>query len=72
MLTASIQDCIWSSSEKSKMRATALYLVQSIVQKHGGSLSVDIETDTININVPDGKETDCAIEIADAVGGMHH
>ena len=63
---------VWSTSEKSKMRATALYLIRSIVEKHGGTLSVDLRTYTINIDVPKDKKVDCAREIHEAVGGMAH
>lgn len=65
-----VTDYIWSTSEKGRLRATALYLIQSIVERHGGSVEVDLATNTININVPKGEQGACAQEIEEQVGAI--
>ena len=64
------EDYVWSSSEKSKARATSLFIIQSIVARHGGTVDIDLATDTLNINVPPEEQLACAKEINGQVGSM--
>lgn len=65
-----IEDFVWSTGEQSRLRALSLYLIRSIVEKHGGTVDVDLATNTININVPEEEQTDCAQEIDVQVGSL--
>jgi hypothetical protein len=56
--------------QQAGLRATALYLIRSIVAKHGGTVEMDLETETINIDVPDKERVACAQEITEQVDGM--
>ena len=60
--------CVWSTSEKSKLRALSLFIIQSIVERHGGSAEIDLATNTINIDLPDEEKVACAQEIEEQVG----
>ncbi len=59
-----------SEIEKAQLRATSLYLIQSIVERHGGITEIDLATNTLNIDVPEGEEAVCAQEIDDQIGRM--
>ena len=59
---------VWSTSEKSKLRALSLYIIRSIVERHGGSIEIDLATDTINIDLPKEEKVACAQEIEEQVG----
>ena len=59
-----------TTNDESRARATALYLIQAIVDKHGGTLTVDLATDEIIIEVSDEHEAACVQEITDQVGAM--
>ena len=61
-----------ATSEQAKLRALSLYLIRSIVERHGGTIEIDLATDTININVPEKEEASCAQEIEKQVGAMCH
>ena len=63
-------DYVWATSQKSKLRALSLYLIRSIVEKHGGTINIDLATDTINIDVPEQEKDACAQEIEEQVGAM--
>jgi hypothetical protein len=65
-----LQDYVWGSSEKAKMKAFSLYVIRSIVEKHGGTVDIDLATDTISIDVPDEEQVACAQEIEEQVGSM--
>lgn len=65
-----VDDYLWATSEKAKIRALSLYLIQSIVERYGGTVDVDLANDAININVPKEKEVICAQEIEEQVGSM--
>jgi sensor histidine kinase regulating citrate/malate metabolism len=65
-----LEDFVWSTGEQSRLRALSLYLIRSIVKKHGGTVDVDLATDTININVPEEEQSDCAQEIEVQVGSL--
>lgn len=64
------EDYVWATSEKAKLRALSLYLIRSIVERHGGTIDVDLATDTINIDVPEKEKAACAQEIEEQVGAM--
>jgi hypothetical protein len=64
------EEYVWATSEKAKLRALSLYLIRSIVEKHGGTIVVDLGTDTINIDVPEQEKAACAQEIEEQVGKM--
>jgi sensor histidine kinase regulating citrate/malate metabolism len=64
------QDLVWATSEQAKLRALSLYVIRSIVEKHGGTIEVDLATDTINIDVPKTEELACAREIEEQLGSM--
>ena len=59
---------VWSTSEKSRLRALSLYIIRSIVERHRGSIEIDLATDIINIDVPDEEKVACAQEIGEQVG----
>ncbi len=61
---------VWSTNEESRLRSLSLYLIRSIVEKHGGSVEVDLATDTISIDVPEKEQMACAKEIEEQVGDM--
>ena len=61
---------VWATSEQARLRALSLYVIRSIVEKHGGTVEVDLATDTINIDVPQAEEVACAREIEEQVGSM--
>ena len=61
---------VWSTSEKSKLRALSLYIIRSIVEKHRGSTEIDLATNTINIELPDKEKVACAREIEEQVGTL--
>ena len=61
---------VWSTSEKSRLRALSLYIIQSIVERHRGSMEIDLATDTINIDLPNEEKVACAQEIEEQVGTM--
>ena len=64
------EDYVWATSEKAKLRALSLFLIRSIVERHGGTIVVDLATDTINIDVPALEKTACAQEIEEQLGAM--
>jgi hypothetical protein len=64
------EDYVWSSSEKSEARATSLFIIESIVARHRGTVDIDLATYTLNINVPPEEQLACAKEIEEQVGSM--
>jgi hypothetical protein len=64
------EDYVWATSEETRLRALSLYLIRSIVERHGGTIDIDLATDTINIDVPSKEQAACAIEIEEQVGSM--
>lgn len=56
--------------EESGLRATALYIIRLIVERHGGTIETDLATNTINIDVPEKERVACAQEIEEQVGRM--
>ncbi|KPK30253.1 MAG: hypothetical protein AMK69_03940 [Nitrospira bacterium SG8_3] len=65
-----VPDYVWATSEKSKLRALSLYLIRSIVEKHGGTIQIDLATNTIDIDVPEKEKAACAQELEEQVGTM--
>ena len=47
-----------------------LYVSKQIVESHGGSIEVDLATDTIHIDVPEKEEVACALEIEEQMGNL--
>jgi hypothetical protein len=64
------EDYVLSSSEKSKARATSLFVIQSIVARHGGTVNIDLATYTLDIDVPPGEQLACAQEIEEQMRSM--
>ena len=63
---------VWSTSEKSRLRALTLYIIQSIVERHRGTIKIDLATNTINIELPDEEKIACAREIEEQVSRIGH
>ena len=42
------EDYVWATNEEARQRALSLYLIRSIVERHGGAIDIDLATDTIN------------------------
>ncbi len=64
------EDYVWSTSEEARLRALSLYIIRSIVESHGGTVEVDLASDTINIDVPEKEQVACSREIEEQVGSM--
>ena len=58
------EDYVWATSQESKRHALSLSLIGSIVHKHGGTVHMDTETRSINIDVPDDQKLACAEELS--------
>ena len=65
-------DYVWATNEQAKQRAMSLYHIRSIVEKHGGTLEIDVATDAINIAVPENERVACAQEIEEHMGAISH
>lgn len=62
---------VWSTSDKAGLRATSLYLIRAIAEKHGCTADVDLKTDTINIDCPEEVDQGkLVLELQEQVGGM--
>jgi len=66
------EDYVWATSQESKRHALALSLIGSIVHKHGGTVHIDSETHSINIDVPDEGKLACAEELSRKVDMTLH
>jgi len=64
------EDYVWSTSEEAKLRSFSLWIIQSIVERHGGTVDIDLATDTLNIDVPAKEQAACALEIEEQLGHM--
>lgn len=64
------EDFVWSTSEQARHRSFSLWIIRSIVEKHGGTVDIDLATDTLNIDVPDEEQAACALEIEQQIGSM--
>jgi len=64
-------DYIRSTSFQSKQdmedRTDSLFILQNIAKKYGGTVKIDLETDTLFFNVPKESEVSCALEVQDAM-----
>ncbi len=57
-----------SRGQKSQLYATTFYLIRSIVEKHGGTVEMDLATDAIKICVPEKEGVACAKKIEEQLG----
>jgi hypothetical protein len=64
------EDFVWGTNKKAKSRAFSLYIIRSIVEKYGGTVVIDIATNTIDIDVPEKERLACAQEIEENVGSL--
>ena len=58
------------AGEQMRLRALSLFLIRSIVASHGGTIDIDLSTNTIEIDVPEEEQVACAKEIEDQIGRM--
>lgn len=68
----SAEDYVWATSEESRRHALSLSLIGSIVHKHRGTVSIDPETHSLNIEVPDEEKLACAEELGKKVDMTLH
>jgi hypothetical protein len=61
------EDYVWATSEESRRKALSLHLIGSIVHRHGGTVAVDTETDSIRIDVPDEEKLALTEELGNNV-----
>lgn len=66
--TWKMSEFVRSTSDKSRMRAEALYNIQAIVERHGGTCKVSLEDNVIYIDVPKDREVACAQELEEKMG----
>jgi len=59
-----------AAREQVRLRALSLFIVRSTVEKHGGSMEVDLATDSINITVPEKEKASCVREIEAQLGAV--
>jgi hypothetical protein len=59
-----------ATSEESRLRALWLYLTRAIVERHGGTVDIDLATYTIKIDCPTKEQYACALEIKEQVGNL--
>jgi hypothetical protein len=59
----------YSEGEMARLQALCIFIVRSVAEKHGGTIEIDLATDTMKINVPDGEQMACAKEIEEQVLG---
>lgn len=57
--------------DKKILRALYLNIVRGIVDKYGGSMTVNEEEGIIDIDISDDDVSACAHELDHAVGGVH-
>ena len=69
-VTAIAEDVVWSTSEETRLRTLSLYFIQTIVEKHGGTINIDLGSDTIHIDVPEENQMACAQEIEEKVAEL--
>ena len=64
------EDYVWATSEQARLRAFSLYVIRSIVERRGGTIDIDLTTDTIHINAPEEEEVACAQEIEEQMSAI--
>ena len=57
------ENYVWATSEESRRHALSLSLIGSIVHRHRGTVRIDPETYSLNIDVPDEEKLACAEEL---------
>jgi hypothetical protein len=65
-----LQDYVWATSEEARLKAFSLFVIKSIVEKHGGTVQIDLANDMIHIDVPEKEQCACAQEIEEQVGAL--
>ena len=66
-----MSDYIWSTSEKSRLRASALYRIRCIVQEYGGKiLNIDLDNYLLDIQVPEEHRDECAMRVQAEIDHM--
>ena len=66
------EDFVWATSEDSRRHALSLFLIGSIVHKHRGTVRIDPETRSLDIEVPDEEKLACAEELGKKVDMTLH
>ena len=64
------EDFVWATNEQARLRALSLYVIRSIVQKHGGNMEIDMTTNAVEISVPEKDRAACAREIEENIGSL--
>jgi len=67
------EDLVFGTTEKARengqramQRSTGLKIITQIVEYYNGTIDIDLNTDTLNINVPKEHEAECARKIEEA------
>ena len=60
---AAAQDRSGTAGEQVRLRALSLFIMRSTAEKHGGTVEIDLATDSICISVPDKEKAACVREI---------
>jgi hypothetical protein len=68
--TEVIEEFVWATSDQARERARSLYVIRSIVEKHGGTIQINVETNTLDIDVPEERRHACAQEIEENMGAL--
>ena len=61
---------LFKSVKEGLLVTVSLFVIRSIVEKHGGTVEIDLATDTIHIDVPEKEQIACAQEIEEQVGAL--
>lgn len=60
----------WEEPTPEQMQSDSLLVIRGIVERYGGTVDVDIRTNTLYIDVPEGKEHEVALELDKALPGQ--
>lgn len=66
----SSSDFVWAQHWKSKQRTQKLQTIASLVHRYGGTVQVDIETNTLAIDVPEEHKVECALKVQEEMEKM--
>lgn len=64
-------DCVSGRGEEVRLRALKLFVVRATAERHGGTMEIDLATDTVSISVPKKEMEACTEEIAKQLGGTY-